>query len=49
MAYVMEDVPAGSTLDNLEIQILDASGMESRSSQPSIRLPACGSCNECNS
>lgn len=27
MAYVMEDVPAGSTLDNLEIQVLDASGM----------------------
>ncbi len=26
MAYIMEDVPAGSTLEGLEIQIVDASG-----------------------
>ncbi len=28
MAYVMEDVPAGSTLEDLEIQVLDASGTQ---------------------
>ncbi len=28
MAYVIEDVPAGSTLEDLEIQVLDASGTQ---------------------
>jgi len=28
MAYLMEDVPAGSVIEGLEIQVLDASGEE---------------------
>ena len=40
MAYVIEDVPAGSTLKDLEIQVLNASGIET--TYTSTLLPISG-------